>query len=224
VPYLGSWLTLKAPFTADELDPDDKNQRSEWVRAVVIQPGTGNALAVGEREFRENGNPTYNRAFTVVVHPLGAVVGVPQTSWAPAFLHDAFRSVAVCGEGFLAGGWTREPVDPNAKPQPMMFWLAADGALIEHRHLPQLGETEIHGIACDREEKIVSAGTRSSVSLDAQVFTVTGQSDLPVWYEAGVAGVDGAGAMACDARGFCGWGGYRTVNGKQYAVVRVHHP
>jgi len=47
---------------------------------------------------------------------------------------------------------------------------------------------------------------------------------VPVWYETGVAGADAAGAMACDVRGFCGWGGYRTANGQQYAVVRVHHP
>jgi len=223
--FLGSWTPLKAPFTPDEFEPDEGNKRSEWVRAVVIQPGTGNALAVGEREYKpNNGSDAFSRAFTVVIHPLGGIVGTPQTSWAPASLHDAFRSVAACGEGFMAGGWTRDFIDPNAKRQAMMFWLAADGALIEHRHLPQLGATEIQGIACDREGKIVSAGTRSSVPPDAQVFTVTGQSDIPVWYEAGAVGTDGAGATACDSRGFCGWGGYRTANGKQYAVVRVHHP
>jgi hypothetical protein len=218
-----SWLTLKAPFTPDELEPDDENKYSETARAVVLQPGTGNALVVGEREFLPEGVLDFSRAFTVVVHPLGGVVGAPQTSWAPAFVHDAVRSVSVCGEGFLAGGWTRDE-PPDAKSQPMMFWLAADGTFIEHRHLPQLGATEIYGIACDREGKIVSAGTHSAGPANAQVFTVTGQSDLPMWYEAGVAGADGAGAMACDARGFCGWGGYRTSNGKQYAVVRVHHP
>lgn len=41
---------------------------------------------------------------------------------------------------------------------------------------------------------------------------------------AGSSGNDGAGAIACDALDFCGWGGYRTANGKPYAVVRVHHP
>jgi len=219
---IGSWFTLKAPFTPDELAQDLENEYSERVRAVVIQPGTGNALAVAERVFSPEGLNFYSRAFTVVVHHLAGVVGTPQTSWAPAFLHDAVRSVAVCGDGFLAGGWTRDE-PPDAKPQPIMFWLATNGTFIQHRHLPQLGATEIHGIACDREGKIVSAGTRSS-GPDAQVFTVMGQSDLPVWYEAGVAGADAAGAMACDLRGFCGWGGYRTANGKPYAVVRVHHP
>jgi hypothetical protein len=72
--------------------------------------------------------------------------------------------------------------------------------------------------------KIVSAATRSSGFPDAQVFTVVGTSDTPVWYEQGAADADGAGAVACDHRGFCGWGGYRTTNAKPYAVVRVHHP
>jgi len=221
---VSSSLTLKAPFTPDEFDPDLNNVRTERARAIVIQPGTVNALVVGEREFSPDGVIVFSRAFIVIAHPLGGVVGTPQTSWAPASLHDAFRSVAPCGEEFMAGGWTRDFFDPNAKNQPMMFWLAADGALIEHRHLPQLGATEIHGIACDRQEKIVSAGTRMSVPPDAHVLTVMGPSDLPVWYEAGAAGADAAGAMACDPRGFCGWGGYRTTNGKQHAVVRVHHP
>ena len=217
---LGSSFTLKAPFTPDEFEPDLNNKRSERARAVVIQPGTGNALVVGEREFSPNINLVFSRAFTVQVHPLGGVLGVPWTSWAPSSLNDAVHSVALCGDDVLAGGWTRDHIDPNAKPQPIMFWVGAD----EHRHLPQLGATQIHGIACDLEGKIVSAATRSAGSPDAQVFTVTGPFDPPIWYEKGVAGDDGAGAVACDRRGFCGWGGYRTINGKMAAVVRVHHP
>jgi len=219
-----SWLTLNASFFPDEpIDVD--NERSEWIRAVVLQPGTGNALAVGERDFFDvQGNKIFRRAFMVQVHPLGGVVGAPWTSGAPAFLHDAVRSVAICGDQFMAGGWTRDFIDPNAKPQPIMFQFTSDGSFIQHRHLPQLGTTQLHGIACDREMKIVSAGTRTSGSSDAQVFTVTGQSDQPVWYENGVADDNGAGAAACDSRGFCGWAGYRTSNAKPYAVVRVHHP
>ena len=221
---LSSWLTLKAPFTADELI-DVNNDPSEWIRAVLIKPGTGNALAVGEREFFDaQGNKIYRRAFTVQVHPLGGIVGAPWTSGAPAFLHDALSSVAICGDQLVAGGWTRDFVAPTSKPQPIMFPLQADGTFIQHRHLPQLGATQLHGIACDREMKIVSAGTRTSGTSDAQVFTVTGQSDQPVWYEDGVAGNNGAGAAACDPRGFCGWAGYRTSNAKPYAVVRIHHP
>jgi hypothetical protein len=212
--------TLKAPFAPDEFNQDPLNDRSEWVRAVTIHPTTGNALAVGEREFMDDQLQVYSRAFAVQVHPLSGVVGTPWTSAGPALLHDAVRSVEVCGDEILAGGWTRDSSDPNAKAQPIMFWLETD----KYRHFPQLGATQIYGISCDREEKIVSAATRLSGSPDAQVFTVTGLFNPPTWYETGAVGDDGAGAVACDWRGFCGWGGYRTSNGKISAQVRVHHP
>ena len=216
--------TLRAPFTPDEFDADMKNEWSEWVRALVMQPSTSIVLAVGEREYRPKINQVYRRAFTVRIHPLGGVVGAPWTFQADAsFVNDAARSVAACGDGFVAGGWTRDlPVD--AKPQPMIFWLAGDGTATEHRAELPLASTQINGIACDREGKIVSAGVRSEGPSDAQVFTVTDPFGPRVAYETGVAGEDGAGAVACDPLGFCGWGGYRTVNAKPFAVVRVHHP
>jgi len=223
--FAGPPATLRAPFTPDEFDQDVPNKRSEWVRALLIQQGTGNALAVGEREFAPDGLIfEYSRAFTAVVHPLGELVGAPWTSWAPASSNDAARSMAVCGDGLVAGGWTLSDNDPNAKREPMIFWLDADASFLEHRHLPQFSGTEIYGIACDREGKVVSAGTRSPAPLDAKVFTITGKSDTPVWYETGVADDDVVSAMACDLRGFCGSVGYRTANGKPYAVVRVYHP
>ena len=221
--FVGPPVILAAPFTPDELS-DPKNARSEWVRAIVIHPGTGYAMGVGEREFSPDGLKVYSRTFTVQVHPLGFLVATPWTSKAETgLLHDAARSVGACGDGFLAGGWTRD-VPANAKPQPMIFWLGTDGSATQHRPEPQLASTQIHGIACDREGKIVSAGTRTTVSADAQVFTITGLFDAPSWYETGDSSDDGAGAVACDERGFCGWGGYRTANGKPYAVVRVHNP
>jgi len=217
-------FTLRAPFTADEFDPDVDNNRSEWVRALVIQPGTNNVLAVGEREFIPKIGEVYSRTFTILVHPLGGLMGTPWTSQADAsFAHDAARSVVVCGDGFVAGGWTRDvPVD--AKPQPMSFWLGDDGVMEEHRSEPQMSSTQINGIACDREGKIVSAGVRSDGPPDAQVFTVTDPFGPRVMYEAGVVGEDGAGTVACDSQGLCAWGGYRTANAKPFAVVRIHHP
>lgn len=216
-------VILKAPFTPDEV-VDEQNQRSEKLHAVVIEPGTGYALAVGEREFWPGDVNAYSRAFTVRVHPLGDVVGKPWTSKADASLpHDAARSVAVCGDGFMAGGWTRdEPVD--AKPQPMIFWVGADGSSTQHRPEPQLPSTQTQGIACDKEGKIVSAGTRTAGSPDAQVFTVLDPFGPRTPYETGVQGDDGAGAVACDWRGICSWGGFRTANMKPYAFVQVHHP
>ncbi len=214
---------LRAPFTPDEIDPDDLNWRSEWVRALVMQPGTGNVLAVGEREFKANEVDVFSRTFTARVHPSGGVVGTPWTSPANAsFIHDAARSVTLCGDGFLAGGWTRDE-PPDAKPQPMIFWLGDDGAATQHRAEPQLPSTQINGIACGREGKIISAGARS-MGPDAQVFAVWDPFGPRIPYEKGVVGEDGAGAVACDSWGFCGWGGYRTFNMKPYAVVRVHHP
>jgi hypothetical protein len=152
------------------------------------------------------------------------VTGTPWTSPADAsFVHDAARSVIACGDGFVAGGWTRDlPMD--AKPVPMMFWLNASGIGTDHRSDPQLASTQTFGIACDREGKIISASTRSSGSSDAQVFAVVDPEGPITSYESGVPGDDAAGAIACDSWGFCGWGGYRTVNAKPYAVVRVHHP
>ena len=55
-------VTLRAPFTPDEFDPDPLNDRIERVQAVTIHPTTGNALAVGEREFMDNKLQVYTRA------------------------------------------------------------------------------------------------------------------------------------------------------------------
>ena len=214
---------LAAPFTPGE-QLDEFNIWSERVRAILIQPGTGNALGVGEREFKDSDtNKVYSRAFTVQVHPLSGIVGTPWTSWAPAFLHDAIRSIAVCDDDVLAGGWTRD-FPPGSTPRPMTFWINNDGTSVKHRDENKLGSTQINGIACDREAKLFSAATRDAGSRDALVSTVTGQDGPLTWYETGMAGDDGAEAATCDWRGFCGWGGYRTANGKPYAVVRVHHP
>ncbi|MBK7829363.1 hypothetical protein [Nannocystis sp.] len=215
---------FRAPFTPDEFDLDLLNERREWVRALVMQPSTGNVLAVGEREFSPNDVDVFSRTFTARLHPLAGVVGTPWTSTADAsFIHDAARSVTVCGDGFVAGGWTRDlPVD--AKPQPMIFWLGDDGAATQHRAEPQLPSTQINGIVCDREGKIVGAGVRSMGPPDAQVFAVWDPFGPRIPYDAGVIGEDGAAAVACDSWGFCAWGGYRTANAKPYAVIRVHHP
>jgi hypothetical protein len=217
--YVQPPTVLRAPFTPDEPDLDPDNAHSEWARAVVVD-SAGNALVVGEREYRDGDFKVYSRAFAVRVHPFGQVLGTPWTSWAPAYLHDAVQSVSACGDDYVAGGWTRNPVVPNSKPEPFLFRFATE----THRHLPQLGATQVYGVACDREEKIVNAAIRSSGTSDAQVFTVVGVSDPPVWYEQGYADADGAVAVTCDRRGFCGTGGYRTTNAKPYAVVRVYHP
>jgi hypothetical protein len=149
---------------------------------------------------------------------------MPWTSTADAsFVHDAGQSVAVCEDGFLVGGWTRDE-PPLPSPTRDLLVRQQRGTDEQRRAEPQLFATEIHGIACDRENKVVSAGSRQVGSDDARVFTVLGLLDPRITYDNGVPGDDAAGAVACDPRGFCGWGGYRTSQLMPYAVVRVHHP
>lgn len=210
--------TLKAPFTPDE-QPDLANQHSEWARAVVVKGGV--AFVVGEREREDGDNFTYRRAFLARLHPLGSVEPL-WTSWGVHAINDAARSLAMCGEKLVAGGWDRaKPAD--AKPEPLLLWFEPDGSFIEHRP-DALVWAQTNGVACDLEGKILSAGSRMSGDGDAQVFAVTGPFDQRAWYEAGVAGPDGAGAVACDTRGVCAAGGFRAINGKPYAIVRVFHP
>lgn len=215
-------ITLKAPFAPNEIDQDPLNESSEWVRAVVVDPDTGNALAVGERMFVTGADKIPTRAFTILVHPLGQVIGTPWTSSGPSLWSDAARSAAICEDAYVVGGWTRDDLDPNAKQHPVIFWVLDDGMALEHRAEPQLVGTSLNGIACDRLNRVVNAGTNDAQ--DAQVFAVPGPFGARLSYETGSPGDDGAGGVACDPRGFCAWGGYRTDNFKRYAVVRAHHP
>jgi hypothetical protein len=216
-------LLLKAPFTEDEPAKDPDNLLIERVRGVVLEPGSGHALAVGERVFIAGPNIEVNRAFTARVDPLGEIVSTWTSPAAMWFPNDAMHAVAVCGDGFVAGGWTRDDII-GALPQPMTFWIDGDGTSALQRPEPLLAPTTTDGVACDREGKIVSAGKRTAGEVDAQVFMIDGPESARVTYDAGVPGDDGATAAACDPRGFCGWGGFRSEDAKPYAVVRVHHP
>lgn len=213
--------TLKAPFTADE-KPDIDNLQSEWIRSILIEPGTGFVVVVGERELMDEFNKIYTRAFIARFVPLGGPVGSPSTSPGDAYKHDAVYSIAVCGDELIAGGWTRADDDPNAAPQPLFRW--ASGGTWSKRASETMFATELRGAACDREGKVVGAGFRSVGGSDAKVFAFADPLGSRTWYETGAAGDDAANGVACDARGFCAWPGYRTVNAKPVALVRVHHP
>lgn len=211
--------SLKAPFSPDE-EPDDNNWRSEWARAVLVQGGV--AFIVGEREFKDlQANAVYERTFMAKLHPLGSIEPL-WTSWGVHSVNDAARSLAVCGEQLVTGGWDRDE-PPDAKQEPLILWFGGDGSFADSRP-DALKWTQTNGIACDREAKIVSGGARLSGEADAQLFTVPGKMGPRTWYEQGVASVDAVGAVACDPRGFCAAGGMRTENGKPYATVRVFHP
>lgn len=214
--------TLKAPFTADE-PPDDPNWRSEMIRAMLIEPETGFLVVAGEREFKDDFNNIFTRAFIARFVPLGGPVGSPSTSPGDAYKRDAVYSIAICGGKLIAGGWTREKEDPNVTPPQPLFRWASNGIWSDKLVEPMLS-TELRGAACDREGKVIGAGFRSAGGSDAKVFAFADPLGERTWYETGIAGDDMANGVVCDARGFCAWPGYRTINGKPVAVVRVHHP
>ena len=209
--------SLKAPFLPDE-KIDDLNIWNEWARAVLVKDGI--AFIVGEREFEDDDFILYSRAFLAKLHPLGVVEPL-WTSWGVHSVDDAARSISLCGEQIIAGGWDRDKGD--VKPEPLVVWFHADGTFADARP-DALTWSQTNGVACDREEKIVSGGVRLSGDGDAQVFTVPGKIGQRVWYETGVAGFDAVSAVSCDPRGFCAAGGLRTVNAKPRAIVRVFHP
>ena len=207
----------------------DDPERLHWARFVGAVPdrGNGSFQALGPFDIGESLPAARDlwqmddrRVGRWELNPVVDLDG--DTSWGVHSVNDAARSITPCGDTLVAGGWDRdEPVD--AKPEPLILWFNADGTFSDRRP-DALAWTQLNGIACDRENKIVGAGTRSTGDGDALAFTVLGSADQPTWYDKGVAGPDGAGAVACDPRGFCAVAGFRTANGKAYAVVRVHHP
>ncbi|MFY0537836.1 hypothetical protein [Nannocystis pusilla] len=211
---------LAAPFTPDE-EPDEFNDFSEKLRAVVFEPITGHALAVGEREFKGDINKSYSRTFLVRLHPLAGRVGTPWTSNGAAFNHDAALALSTCGDELVAAGWRRDLVGDD--PQPVLQWFKHDGTFTEMQPIA-VTAAQFSGVACDREGKIVSAGVRDLGQIDAIALATPRSGGAPTWYEKGTSGEDEAAAVSCDGRGFCAWGGFRTEAGKRHAVVRVHHP
>lgn len=222
------WVdVLKAPFTAGEPWEDGPNENSERVLAVVADPETAEVFVVGERDFRPQQQlmDTFQRTFVVRFYPDGGRISA-WTSSGDYLPHDSARSLKWCGSDLLAGGWTRDkPV--GSKPQPFVRWIDADGTSTARRADP-LADTQSFGVDCDREGKIVSAGTRTIGNhTDAALYAFLDANKPLVWqgqHDGLDMGNDGAAALACDAWGFCAWGGFETVNGTTRAIVQVHHP
>lgn len=216
------WPTaLKAPFTPDEFEPDKWNEMNEWARGVLYHPELDLLFVFGDREFKPDGFNIYLRAWVASFVPFGLQVGKPWTSSGDPLMNDGANAIALCGEDILLGGWTRDK-PPGALPQPLTRWIGADGISTQRVVEPMLG-TQTYGVGCDRAGKIVSAAT-SSMESSAKVFAFEDPLGSRTWYEQGSPGNDAASALACDARGMCAWGGFRTLGGKPVAVVRVHHP
>jgi hypothetical protein len=225
LPDKSVWATtLNAPFTDTEADKDVSNVLSERIRAMLIEPATGFLVVVGERDFKQDQIISSTRMFIARFVPQGGPVGSPSTSPGDAFQHDAAYSIAVCGNELIAGGWTRESDDPNITPPQPLFRWASGGVWLQKKFAELMPSVGLHGAACDREGKVIGAGVRTAVGVDARVFAFADPLGPRTWYETGFAGDDVASGVVCDARGFCAWPGFRTYNGKSIAVVRVHHP
>jgi len=212
------WVSdLKAPFTPDEPFPDDENVRSERSRAVLVHHGE--VFVVGERAFWADVNNTYTRTYVARYHPFGKAVDAPWTSPGDFLVHEGMNALGLCGPELLAGGWTGDAA-PGSVPMPLIRWIKPDGTSTEGRS-ELLPSTQTFGIACDREGKIISGGTRWAGEFNAQVFASGSPNNPPIIYDTGVAGEDAALALACDPEeGFCAGGGYRS----SFAFLRVYHP
>lgn len=218
---------LGAPFMADGEDPDDVNVRSEKLLAVDVNPDTLEVLVVGEREFQpDQPQPVaFQRTFTARYDPLGGRLAT-WTSTGDYFPHDSARSLRWCGDGFIAGGWTRD-LGIDTKPLPLVRHLDDEGKSIGRR-AEALAGTTIFGIDCDREEKVVSAGKRDDgFETDALLYATALPDQPPVWqavHDGQGQANDGATAVDCDAWGYCAWGGYEFFDGKTRAIVQIHYP
>lgn len=212
--------SLKAPLTPDEQEADVENFYSERAHAVIVW--NGEVFVVGEREFKGDVFEVYTRTFTVRYALYGARLDPIWTSPGDYLKHEAMTGFAQCGAHLIAGGWSRDKFQ-DSLPVPLMRWIEVDGTSVEFHGEP-LPSTQTFGIACDREEKIVSGGTRWSNQFDAHVFASTDPKKPPIIYDTGDASQDGVLALACDAEeGFCAGGGFRSA-GLSFAVVRVYHP
>lgn len=212
--------SLKAPFTPDEQEPDVENLFSERAHGVMVWGG--DVFVVGERDFKDDFFLEYTRTFISRYETYGARIEPIWTSPGDYFKHEGMTSIALCGSQLIVGGWSRAEF-PDSVPVPLMRWIEADGTSME-LHGEPLPSSQTFGIACDREEKIVSGGTRWSGQFDAHVFASVDPKKPPIIYDTGDASQDGVFAMACDAEdGFCAAGGFRSA-GLAFAVVRVYHP
>lgn len=219
---------LRAPFTDDEADKDAINKFNERARAVLYEPTTDMLYVVGERDFIPDFINTYNRTFVARFVPGGGQFGKPWTSpGGDSLLNDRANAVNLCQDEILVGGSARD-VLPGATPLPLTMKFGFDGPVLNEPpggyFVEPLPSAELHGVACDREGKLVNAATRTLGLLDVQVYAYEELDGPRTWYQQGGPGNDFAQGLGCDERGFCAWAGARTVDGKLVAAVRVHHP
>jgi hypothetical protein len=221
------WIdVLKAPFAVDELNNDEFNHYSERALAVDINPDTLEVIVVGEREFQPDFEPKFPwRTFTARYYPMGGRIGT-WTSSGDYLPQDSARSLRRCGDGFVAGGWTSDYAQGSTR-WPLVRRLDGQGVSIGRRSEP-FADTETAGADCDREGKVVSASTRMiGNQTDIVLYAYILPEEPLVWqakYAGQGMGDDKAATLACDEWGFCAWGGYELVDGKNRALVQIHYP
>lgn len=217
---------LRAPFTADELNKDPFNEYNEHALAVDINSDTLEVIVVGEREFKPDFKPKLPwRTFSARYDPMGGRVG-SWTSSGDYLPQDSARSLRRCGDGFVAAGWTSDDA-PGSTRWPLVRRLDGKGVSVGRRSEP-FADTETAGADCDREGKVVSASTRAvGNQTDVRLHAYLHPEKPLVWqadYAGQGMGNDEAATLACDAWGYCAWGGYERADGKTRAIVQIHYP
>lgn len=210
--------SLRAPFTPDEIEPDFENIYSERARAVLALHDE--VVVVGDRTFRDLNLKTYTRSFVARYHLYGELSDLPWTSPGDYLSHDTMYAVSRCGEALIAGGWTKDEA-PNASTFPLMRWIEPNELVGLHGEPFPAAQT--FGIACDREAKVISAGTRWLGDYNAQVFASKDVKKPSLIYDSGSINHDAMLGLACEAMGFCAAGGFRS-EAESYGWLRVYHP
>lgn len=204
--------------------PDEFNERSEHVRAVVARED-GGFVVFGEREYKDGNNMVYSRATAQRYTSMGTRDGALWTSPGLKFLHDAALAATVTETGFVAAGWCRHDID-GAPRQVCVQEFDEDGAPVGFFAETSPTLAEARAVAQDRELKIVLGGFLSKPGqTDAWVFASRGADQQLAWsqkYNGG--GWDFATGVGCDLWGRCTWVGSTIVDGALVLVVSQRQP
>lgn len=202
---------------ASDPKPDEFNVWSERAHAVLAL-ADGTWLVSGEREYHDNNNKKYTRAWWQRYAAGGVRVGEPWTSLGEPFAHDAMRGGVVTADGFALVGWGRHDVK-EALSQVLVHRFDLANSLVASSPTLSPIEAQAFGVAQDREEKLVVAGYRVQAGTWWAWIFATVSADKPLaWkqFEPTAA----ANAVACGSWGRCTWVGVNA----QGAVVSTRAP
>jgi hypothetical protein len=199
--------------------PDEMNEWSERAHAVLDLPD-GSVLVVGEREYMDDQNNTYVRAWWQRYASDKTRLGEPWTSPGKPFAHDAARGAVLTYNGWALAGWGRH--EPNGATQALVHRFDKTAELIASAPIVSSAAAQAEGIAQDREKKLVLAGYRTEMGVwNAWIFGAIGLDKPPVWEQ--VESLAAAKAVACGPWGKCTWVG-TSFQGKSMAIVSTRNP